>query len=75
VFGGVHGPNDGGERSVLWNEMAGLMSWWDRPWCFWGDFNVVQFPSERSGAGGFSTAMEDFSEFIHGHRLVDIPLQ
>jgi hypothetical protein len=44
--------------------MARLMSWWDRPWCFWGDFNVVRFLSERSGAGGFSTAMEDFSKFI-----------
>jgi hypothetical protein len=29
------------ERRVLWNEMAGLMSWWDRSWCFGGDFNVV----------------------------------
>jgi len=27
----VYGPNDDGERRVLWNEMAGLMSWWDRP--------------------------------------------
>jgi hypothetical protein len=35
---------------------------------------VVQFSSERSGAGGFSAAMEDFSEFIHGQSLVDIPL-
>jgi hypothetical protein len=49
----VYGPNDDGERRVLWNEMAGLMSWWDRLWCFGGDFNVVRFPSERSGAGGF----------------------
>jgi endonuclease/exonuclease/phosphatase family metal-dependent hydrolase len=59
---------------VLWNEMVGLMSWWDRPWCFRGDFNVVRFSSERSGAGGFSAAMEDFSEFIHGQSLVDIHL-
>jgi hypothetical protein len=35
---------------------------------------VVRFPSERSGVGGFSVAMEDFSEFIHGQSLVDIPL-
>jgi exonuclease III len=49
AFGGVYGPNDDGERRVLWNEMGGLMSWWDRPWCFGGDFNVVRFPSERSG--------------------------
>jgi hypothetical protein len=41
----------------------------------WGDFNVVRFLSERSGAGAFSIAMEDFSKFIHGQSLVDIPLQ
>jgi hypothetical protein len=46
AFRGVYGPNDDGERRVLWNEMAGLMSWWDSPWCFGGDFNVVRFPSE-----------------------------
>ncbi|XP_062163474.1 uncharacterized protein LOC133870382 isoform X1 [Alnus glutinosa] len=53
AFGGVYGPNDDGERRVLWNEMTGLMSWWDRPWCFGGDFNVVRFPSERSRVSGF----------------------
>jgi len=74
AFGGVYGPNDDGERRVLWDEMAGLMSWWDRPWCFGGDFNVVRFPSERSGEGGFTTAMEDFSEFIHEQSLVDVPM-
>jgi len=36
AFGGVYGPNDDGERRLLWDEMAGLMSWWDRPWCFGG---------------------------------------
>jgi endonuclease/exonuclease/phosphatase family metal-dependent hydrolase len=47
----------------------------DRLWCFGGDFNVVRFPSERSGAGGFSATMEEFLEFIHRQSLVDIPLQ
>jgi exonuclease III len=75
AFGGVYGPNDDGEMRVLWDEMAGLMSWWERPGCFGGDFNVVRFPSEQSGACDFSAAMEDFSEFIHGQSLVDIPLQ
>jgi endonuclease/exonuclease/phosphatase family metal-dependent hydrolase len=36
---------------------------------------VVRFPSERSGESGFSTAMEEFSEFIFVQRLVDPPLQ
>jgi hypothetical protein len=47
AFGVVYGPNDDGERSILWDEMVGLMSWWDMPWCFGGDLNVVRFPSER----------------------------
>jgi hypothetical protein len=35
-----------GEMSVLWDEMAGLMIWWEMPWCFGGDFNVVRFPRD-----------------------------
>jgi hypothetical protein len=34
AFGSVYESNDDGERRVLWDEMAGLMSWWARPWCF-----------------------------------------
>jgi hypothetical protein len=30
--GGVYGPNDDGDRSVLWDELAGLMCWWELPW-------------------------------------------
>jgi hypothetical protein len=71
----VYGPNDDGEKSVLWDEMAGLMSWWDMLWCFGRDFNVVRFPSERLGVTGFPAAMEEFSEFIFVQRFVVIPLQ
>jgi hypothetical protein len=42
---------------------------------FWGRFQCGAVPSERSGIGAFSAAMEEFSEFIHGQSLVDIPLQ
>jgi len=41
----------------------------------WGDFNVVRFPSERSGDSGFSAAVEEFSKFIFVQRSVDLPLQ
>jgi hypothetical protein len=78
AFGGVYGPNDDGERSVLCDEMAGVMSWWDMPWCFGGDFNVVRFPNGRSGATRFSAAMEEFLEvsllgpiIISGLKLID----
>jgi len=32
AFAGVYGPNADGDRSYLWDELAGLLSWWDLPW-------------------------------------------
>jgi len=75
AFGGVYGPNDDRERRDLWVELAGLMSWWEMPWCIGGDFNVVRFPSERSSGAGYFAAMEEFSDFIFMHNLVDLPLE
>jgi hypothetical protein len=40
-----------------------------------GDFNVVRFPSKRSGDSGYSAAMVEFSEFIFVQGLVDLPLE
>jgi exonuclease III len=74
VFGGVYGPNGDVERRVLWEELAGLMSVWEVPWCIGGDFNIVRFPSERSNDSNYSTAMMEFSDFIAEQGLVDIPL-
>uniref|UniRef100_A0A2N9GEX2 Reverse transcriptase domain-containing protein n=1 Tax=Fagus sylvatica TaxID=28930 RepID=A0A2N9GEX2_FAGSY len=31
----------------VWDELAGMRSWWEVPWVLGGDFNVVRFPSER----------------------------
>jgi hypothetical protein len=31
----------------LWEELAGLISIWDMPWCIGGDFNVTLFMDER----------------------------
>ena len=42
-------------------ELSGLCSWWDVPWCVGGDFNVVRFPSERFGSANFTT-----SKFVKG---------
>jgi len=75
-IGGVgYGPNDDRDRRELWDELAGLMSWWELPWRIGGDFNVVRFPSERSGVAGFSAAMEEFSDFIFMQNLVNVPLE
>uniref|UniRef100_A0A2N9EFE5 Reverse transcriptase domain-containing protein n=1 Tax=Fagus sylvatica TaxID=28930 RepID=A0A2N9EFE5_FAGSY len=65
-----------GEKGELYGkELAGIISWWDAPWCIGGDFNVVRFPSEKSGQGPYSTAMQDFSDFIADFGLLDTPLE
>jgi hypothetical protein len=33
AFVEVYGPNDNGVRSILWDELGGLMNVWDKPWC------------------------------------------
>jgi hypothetical protein len=74
LLGGVYGPNVDVERRMLWEELAGLMSVWEAPWCIGGDFNIVRFPSERPSELNYSTAMMEFSDFIADQGLVDIPL-
>lgn len=39
-----------------------------------GDFNTIRFPEERIGCRGESRVMEEFSEFIDNHCLIDLPL-
>ena len=75
AFSGVYGPHSDGERRVMWDELAGIASWWGTPWCVGGDFNVIRFPTERLGADQFTPAMNEFSEFIFSLGLVDIPLE
>ena len=50
AFAGVYGPNLDVNRSILWNELVGVQSWWDLSWCIGGDFNVVRFQSESLGS-------------------------
>lgn len=61
TFSGVYGPNLVRDRSLMWDELAGIQSWWGGPWCLGGDFNVVRYPSERSGSIGFTSLMAGFS--------------
>ena len=75
AFTGIYGPNLNRNRQFMWEELAGLNSWWNLPWCLGGDFNVIRFPSERLGAGRFTRCMYDFSDFISLHGLMDNPLE
>ena len=75
AFIGVYGPNLNKRLRLMWEELTGLISWWDLPWCLGGDFNIICFPSERLGAASYSRAMYGFSDFISLHRLMDIPMK
>ena len=75
AFTGVYGPNSDKDRRLLWEELSGLCSWWNVPWCVGGDFNVVQFTSERLGFVSFTQAMHQFSDFISEHGLIDLLLE
>uniref|UniRef100_A0A2N9E3N6 Endonuclease/exonuclease/phosphatase domain-containing protein n=1 Tax=Fagus sylvatica TaxID=28930 RepID=A0A2N9E3N6_FAGSY len=72
---GVYGPNIDRERGFFWDELARIVSWWEAPWCIGGDFNVVRFPSEKSGVAAFTASMHDFSDFIGEFGLLDTPLE
>ena len=75
AFTGIYGPNLNRKRHLMWEELAGLINWWNLPWCLGGDFNVIRFPSERLGAGRFTRCMYDFLDFISLHGLMDNPLK
>ncbi|KAG6629833.1 hypothetical protein CIPAW_14G112600 [Carya illinoinensis] len=74
AFASVYGPNLDTNRRLLWEELAGIQTWWELPWCIGGDFNIVRFPSEVSGSRRLRTTMEEFSECIFDLNLVDMPL-
>ena len=75
AFSGIYGPNSVRDRTLLWEELVGLNSWWNVPWCVGGDFNVVRFLSERLGSNSFTATMQEFSNFISEQGLIDLPLQ
>lgn len=39
-----------------------------------GDWNVIRFPSEKSGGFRFTEHMKPFSDWIKFHSLVDLQL-
>ena len=49
AFAGVYGPNRDQYRWRLWEELMGLISLWEVPWCIGGDFNVTLHLDEKLG--------------------------
>ena len=74
AFARVYGPNGDSDRSLLWDELSGLMCLWNLPRCIGGDFNIIHFHSERFGGRRTGSAMKEFSEFIFEMGLINLPL-
>ena len=72
---GVYGLNNNNLRGDLWDELVAIQHYWNVSWCCFGDFNVVRFPSERSGGSRLTPTMEKFSEFIEDLNLIDFSLE
>lgn len=47
AFIGIYNPNVDKDRGRLWEELEGLYSIWDVPWCMESDINITHFHSER----------------------------
>lgn len=60
AFACVYGPNDDNDKEMLWDELGGLISWWELLWCIWGDFNIIRYQSKRSRNTCHSPAMLEF---------------
>jgi hypothetical protein len=71
---GLYGPTADGFRHGLWDELRRVHQKWGLPWCVFGDFNVIRFPSERRGCTRLTSHLMDFLDFIEESHLVDLPL-
>lgn len=47
---GIYGPGEGGNRNYLWRDIQEVREAWGASLDYWGDFNTVLYPSERSEA-------------------------
>ena len=60
AFFGVYGPQTDSERLIILDELAGIISWCDGPWCIGGDLNVVDFLQKNLEVLIFLQQWEDF---------------
>ncbi len=71
---GLYGPTCDVTRQELWAELRGIRQMWSNPWCVFGDFYIIRFPSERLRRIRLTPPMLDFSYFIQDLNLVNLPL-
>jgi hypothetical protein len=64
AFACVYGSDSEKDKRLLWDELVGLLNWWNLPWCIRSDFNVTRFPSEKSRVARLYPTMMEFSSFF-----------
>lgn len=70
----VYGSVVHSRRKDLWDELNASRGRWSGAWCLGGDWNVIRFPSKRVGCSHLTADMEDFTNWIDPHSLVDLQL-
>ena len=70
----MYGPTLGSAREYFWDELGAIGGQWSDPLCLRGDFNVVRFTGERTGALRLSSTMRRFTKVIDDLHLRDLPL-
>jgi hypothetical protein len=58
----------------MWEDLAGVMSLWDMPWCIGGDFNVTLFHSDRLGGARMRHVVSASAQFTVDQGCMDLPL-
>ena len=71
----VYGPTLDSVRIAFWYELTTISNRWTSPWCVFGDFNAIRYPREHWGRTSFNQSVVDFSDFIDGSNLIDLPLE
>ena len=59
----------------MWEELFGIVAWWEVPWCLGGDFNTVRYPTEWVGSEGTSPNMRISWNLFFSLGLLDLPME
>lgn len=74
MISNVYGSMQQARRREFWDELNGWRVRWNGEWCVGGDWNAIKFPSEILGCSRFSPNMEDFSNWVDSHSLIDMQI-
>ncbi|XVE54794.1 hypothetical protein DITRI_Ditri03aG0110900 [Diplodiscus trichospermus] len=73
-IGNVYAPNVDSDGQHLWDELTSVLVNSKVPWALGGDFSVVREAEEKIGLTFNQVAIDQFSDFIEGLGLIDLPM-